>query len=566
MLIIRLKPYLYMKNILFLLLFISTFAFSQENVQVDLSNPNATLYTHLYFLQTATYNASKAAITIHGLPKKEAIEKAIKIKEVLDGRGLFIDFKQVPADPNFLDTISGVNEGLDKLKNRFYPFPQRMPEIYVEKEGTRWFYSKETIDLIDQIYEDTFPWQFTYLQKEFPNFFKKIVYGVKIWKPIGVLLLLVLCILLFYILDPILFYILKKTQKLIVRKPSLKSFEVLHELARPLVFIILIQVIKKVIPSLQLLKITDFLFLGLSIAETIFWIFVFLKLMKVVLSLYKDFAVKTYTKLDEQLAPILKKILDGLVVLIGLLHILTLFGVDPVTVLAGASIGGIAVAFAAQDSVKNLIGTIVIFLDKPFHIGDWIKIGGVEGTVENVGLRSTRIRGSDTSIFQIPNSIITESEINNMGLRLYRRYRTELGIRYDTPPELIEAFVHGIRELIVMHPNTRSESYNVEFTGFGDSALLILLNVYFKKLDWGSEQSSKHRLHVGIVKLAKALNVEFAFPSSTLMIEQFPDKNPITMNYNTDPKYINESVASVFKEFKEIDHKKDPNASSISDE
>ncbi len=565
MLIIRLKPYLYMKNILFLLLFISTFAFSQENVQVDLSNPNATLYTHLYFLQTATYNASKAAITIHGLPKKEAIEKAIKIKEVLDGRGLFIDFKQVPADPNFLDTISGVNEGLDKLKNRFYPFPQRMPEIYVEKEGTRWFYSKETIDLIDQIYEDTFPWQFTYLQKEFPNFFKKIVYGVKIWKPIGVLLLLVLCILLFYILDPILFYILKKTQKLIVRKPSLKSFEVLHELARPLVFIILIQVIKKVIPSLQLLKITDFLFLGLSIAETIFWIFVFLKLMKVVLSLYKDFTVKTYTKLDEQLAPILKKILDGLVVLIGLLHILTLFGVDPVTVLAGASIGGIAVAFAAQDSVKNLIGTIVIFLDKPFHIGDWIKIGGVEGTVENVGLRSTRIRGSDTSIFQIPNSIITESEINNMGLRLYRRYRTELGIRYDTPPELIEAFVHGIRELIVMHPNTRSESYNVEFTGFGDSALLILLNVYFKKLDWGSEQSSKHRLHVGIVKLAKALNVEFAFPSSTLMIEQFPDKNPITMNYNTDPKYINESVASVFKEFKEIDHEKDPNASSISD-
>ena len=565
MLIIRLKPYLYMKNILFLLLFISTFAFSQENVQVDLSNPNATLYTHLYFLQTATYNASKAAITIHGLPKKEAIEKAIKIKEVLDGRGLFIDFKQVPADPNFLDTISGVNEGLDKLKNRFYPFPQRMPEIYVEKEGTRWFYSKETIDLIDQIYEDTFPWQFTYLQKEFPNFFKKIVYGVKIWKPIGVLLLLVLCILLFYILDPILFYILKKTQKLIVRKPSLKSFEVLHELARPLVFIILIQVIKKVIPSLQLLKITDFLFLGLSIAETIFWIFVFLKLMKVVLSLYKDFAVKTYTKLDEQLAPILKKILDGLVVLIGLLHILTLFGVDPVTVLAGASIGGIAVAFAAQDSVKNLIGTIVIFLDKPFHIGDWIKIGGVEGTVENVGLRSTRIRGSDTSIFQIPNSIITESEINNMGLRLFRRYRTELGIRYDTPPELIEAFVHGIRELIVMHPNTRSESYNVEFTGFGDSALLILLNVYFKKLDWGSEQSSKHRLHVGIVKLAKALNVEFAFPSSTLMIEQFPDKNPITMNYNTDPKYINESVASVFKEFKEIDHEKDPNASSISD-
>ena len=336
-------------------------------------------------------------------------------------------------------------------------------------------------------------------------------------------------------------------------------------MTRPLVFIILIHIIEKILPSLQLFAITDFLFLALGIAETVFWIFVFLKLMKAILSIYNDYTKKTQTKLDEQLAPILKKLIDGFIVLIGVLHILTLFGVDPVTVLAGASIGGIAVAFAAQDSVKNLIGTIVIFLDNPFHIGDWIEIGSVVGTVEKVGLRSTIIRAADTSIFQIPNSMITEAEINNKGLRIYRRYNTELGIRYDTPPELIEAFVKGVRKIIVEHPDTRSESYNVEFTGFGDSALLILLNVYFKKLDWGSEQSSKHRLHIAIVKLAAALNVEFAFPSSTLMIEQFPDKKPITMKYNTNAKYINQSIESVLNELKEIDHKQDANISTRSD-
>jgi MscS family membrane protein len=362
-------------------------------------------------------------------------------------------------------------------------------------------------------------------------------------------MLLVLSVVFFLILDKSIFYFLKKLQELIIRRPSLKSFDVLHELARPIALIIIIEIIEAILPSLQLFGINDFLFLSLEIAKTVFWVFVFLKLMKVVLSMYNQYTEKTITKLDEQLAPILKKVLDGIIILIGILNILTLFGVDPITVLTGASIGGIAIAFAAQDSVKNLIGTIVIFLDNPFHIGDWIEMGEAVGTVERVGLRSTQIRGLDTSVYQVPNSIISESVINNKGLRIYRRYTTELGIRYDTPPVLIEAFVKGVRELIVAHPDTRSESYNVEFTGFGDSALLILLNVYFKQLDWGVEQSSKHRLHIGIVKLAAALNVQFAFPSSTLMIEQFPEKKEIDMHYITDNEVINRDIKAVLDDF-----------------
>ena len=227
---------------------------------------------------------------------------------------------------------------------------------------------------------------------------------------------------------------------------------------------------------------------------------------------------------------------------------LTIFGADVTTVIAGASIGGLAVALASQDTVRNLIGTFMIFLDKPFQIGDWIVGGGVEGTVEEVGFRSSRIRAADTSVFTIPNSKLSEIVINNLGLRLYRRYKTVLGIRYDTPPELIEAFVKGVRALVDTHPDTRSEDYNVEFTGFGNSALEILLNVYFKNPGWGKEQSSKHRLHIAIVKLAKELGVEFAFPSQTLMIEDFPEKQALDLKYDTDlvrtDKVIQEAVAS----------------------
>ena len=538
-----------MNKLFLLFLFVTGFSFAQETVKVDLTSPNATIFTHLYFLQDSSYNAANAAKTIRGYTRKEAIDKSIKIKEVLDGKGLMVDFKKVPEDRNFIDTISGIHAGLDKPKHRFYPFPNRMPEIYVEKVGNYWYYSKETTDNIDRIFIDTFPWQFTYLQKKYPKLFHQTVYDIKIWKPLGFLILFILCGILFFILDRVIFYFLKKTQELIIRRPSLKSFDILHELARPIALIIVIEVVEVILPSLQLFSINDFLFLSLDIAKTVFWVFVFLKLMKVVLSMYKQYSEKTITKLDEQLAPILKKVSDGVIIIIGLLHVLTLFGVDPITVLTGASIGGIAIAFAAQDSVKNLIGTIVIFLDNPFHIGDWIEMGEAVGTVERVGLRSTMIRGMDTSVYQVPNSLISESVINNKGLRIYRRYRTELGIRYDTPPVLIEAFVKGLRELVVAHPDTRSESYNVEFTGFGDSALLILLNVYFKQLDWGVEQSSKHRLHIGIVKLAAALNVQFAFPSSTLMIEEFPDKKSIDMNYVTDNEVISKNIKTVVDDF-----------------
>jgi len=247
--------------------------------------------------------------------------------------------------------------------------------------------------------------------------------------------------------------------------------------------------------------------------------------------------------------PILNNFLTGIVILVGILKMLTLFGFDATTVIAGASIGGLAVALASQDTVKNLIGTFMIFLDKPFHIGDWIEAGEVVGSVEEVGFRSSRIRAVDTSIYQIPNSKLSELVINNKGLRLYRRYNTKLGLRYDTPPELIEAFVKGLRELIIAHPETRTESYNVEFTGFGDSALLIMVNVYFKSLEWGLEQSSKHRLHIAIVKLAKDLGVDFAFPSSSLIIEQFPDKKGLDMKYNIDQKRIEEILKNSVIEF-----------------
>lgn len=534
-----------MKKITFVLFLFSLVSFAQEEVKVDLSNPNATLYTHIYFLQNDSYQPENAAQTIYGLPQKEAIEKAIKIKRVLDGKGLFIDFNKIPNNPNYNDSIGY------KSQFKYVPFPERMPQIYVEKIDKNWYFSSETVSVIDQIYKDVYPWYVSKLQNIVPSSGHKKMFGIELWQYISLVILLLITLLIFFIAKKIAFFILQRIQHQITKHDAnLEVKKVLKKLAHPISLLIAIKFIDIIFPSLQFsLTINKWVFLGINIAETVFLIYVFLKLVNVIMEIYKEFTAKTESKLDDQLVPILNNLLTGVVLIFGFFKVLQLFGVDTNTILAGATIGGLAFALASQDTVKNFIGTVAIFLDKPFKIGDWISSGEVTGTVEEVGFRSTRVRAADSTIFQIPNSKLSEMVINNSGLRLFRRYNTNLGLRYDTPPELIEAFVNGVRKIIKEHPETKSDSYNVEFTGFGDSALLIMMNVYFKSLAWSTEQSSKHRLHIAILKLATELGVEFAFPSTTVTIEQFAGKGDLLPKYNTEKKNIEGAINKVLNDF-----------------
>ena len=533
-----------MRNFLWFVLMLPMCMIAQDSIRVDISNPQATVYTHLYFLQSDSFEPKKAAKTISGLSEDKAIKKAIKIKQVLDGKGLYVDINMIPTNPNYKDTIESSSFF------RYVLFPQRLPQIYLEKIDDNWYYSSETIAKIESLYSEVYPWYVHKIQDLIPVSGHKKIIGIELWQFVGLLLMLVLGYLLFSLMKRIAFFVLRSMQQKITKNTNLEVNEVLKKLAHPISLLLPVAFAAKIFPSLQFgLDINHWVLLGLNIAETIFWIYVFLKLVQVVMHIYGLFAEKTHGRLDDQLVPILNSFFTGLVIVIGLFRLLILFGVDATTMLAGATIGGLAVALASQDTVKNLIGTIMIFLDKPFHIEDWIEAGEVAGTVEKVGFRSTSVRAADTSVYQIPNSKLSEIIINNKGLRLFRRYNTNLGLRYDTPPELIEAFVKGVRALIIAHPETRSDSFNVEFTGFGDSALLVMVNVYFKSLAWGIEQSSKHRLHIAIVKLAKELGVDFAFPSTTVTIEQFPEKKGVSLKYDINKERMDTVIAAVVSDF-----------------
>ena len=233
-------------------------------------------------------------------------------------------------------------------------------------------------------------------------------------------------------------------------------------------------------------------------------------------------AARTESRFDDILVPMVRRSLKIVVLAIGVIFILDNLDVDIWGLLAGVGIGGVAVALAAKDTVENLFGSVTVLTDRPFQIGDWVKIGDVEGSVEELGFRSTRIRTFYNSLITVPNAKMTTAVIDNMGRRRYRRVKCSLGIGYDTPPATIDAFCEGIRELIRVHPYTRKDYYMVYLHEFAESSLNILLYAFHEVPDWGTELRERHRLFADIIRLANRLGVSFAFPTRTLHLESLP--------------------------------------------
>ncbi|MBL1322068.1 MAG: mechanosensitive ion channel family protein [Methylophaga sp.] len=248
------------------------------------------------------------------------------------------------------------------------------------------------------------------------------------------------------------------------------------------------------------------------------------RLVDVLYALLMNKARGTSNRFDDLLVPMISKSLKVFVVIIGIIFVADNLNVDVTSLLAGLGLGGLAFALAAKDLLGNFFGSVTVLLDRPFHIGDWIVVGDVEGSVETVGFRTTRVRTFYNSVITLPNSTLTNTTIDNMGARRYRRMKTMLGLTYDTPPEKIDAFCEGIRTLISLHPYMRKDYYQVYFNAYNSASLDILVYVFWATPDWNTELRERHRFLLDILRLAKQLGVEFAYPTQTLYLKQDPNE------------------------------------------
>lgn len=188
------------------------------------------------------------------------------------------------------------------------------------------------------------------------------------------------------------------------------------------------------------------------------------------------------------------------------------------SIVASAGLVGLTISLAAQDVAKNFFSGMVIILDRPFSIGDWIKVGDVEGEVVDINFRSTKVRALDKSIYILTNSTVSSATINNVALRDRRLYRFTLGVTYDTTRPQLEKLMADLTALLKASPYTHPETAFVKLTGFGDSSINLLVSAYVRTNSYDTFLQMQNDLNLSIMDIMKADGVEFAFPSTTVYL------------------------------------------------
>lgn len=258
------------------------------------------------------------------------------------------------------------------------------------------------------------------------------------------------------------------------------------------------------------------------IAFSIFW--AAYRASDIITGFFKKITDKTETKLDDMLLPFLRNSLKVIVVVFGAITVVQQWNKDITGILTGLGLGGLAFALAAKDTASNLFGSIMIMIDRPFAIGDWILTPHVEGTVEDIGFRSTKVRTFAQALVTIPNSVMSNDPITNWSRMGKRRITFRLGVTYNTSSEQMKECVKRLRQMLENHPEVHPQTIFVYFERFGDSALEIFLYLFTKTTNWQKFLEVQEDINLGIMDILKGLGLSVAFPSRSIYVEQVAEK------------------------------------------
>lgn len=240
-------------------------------------------------------------------------------------------------------------------------------------------------------------------------------------------------------------------------------------------------------------------------------------------------AKKSESKIDDMLVPMLRKSLRITIVIVLAMFIVENFlGRDKVTtLLAGLGVGGLAVALAAQDTLKNFFGSLMILLDKPFQVGDRVVVGEHDGPIEDVGFRTTKLRTLDGHLVTIPNSTIVDSMIRNISRRPYIRRIANITITYDTPAEKVERALEILKEILDNHEGMNPDfPPRVFFSDFNDCSLNLMVIYWYHPPEYWDYLAFSQRVNLEIFKRFNAEGIEFAFPTQTVFLGNSEPASP----------------------------------------
>jgi MscS family membrane protein len=225
-------------------------------------------------------------------------------------------------------------------------------------------------------------------------------------------------------------------------------------------------------------------------------------------------------EIDAILVPFLSRILRVIIVMITISVVAQEFGYNVSSFVAGLGIGGLAISLAAKDAIANLFGGFVIITERPFTIGDWIMTSTIEGTVEEITFRSTRIRTFKDAVVTVPNATLANSEITNWSKMSKRQVTFYLKVTFDTTKKTLDKVVRNINDLLLNHPDVHDDSVQVKFDLFDQNGYGISVTFFTKTTALGEYLRIKEEVNFQIMELLETENVQLAVPSMKLSLDK----------------------------------------------
>jgi len=248
----------------------------------------------------------------------------------------------------------------------------------------------------------------------------------------------------------------------------------------------------------------------------------FFNLLSIFSDIFHSIAIKVNSELGESLGKLLLTIFRAVIIVISVMAVFQEWGFNVSAFLASMGLVGMAFALAAKDTAANLFGSMVIFTDRPFKIGDWIKTPQVEGTIEDIGMRSTKVRTFAQALVSVPNGVLANEAILNWSQMQKRRIKMTIGLTYDTNSTQMQAILSEIRSMLEEDEDIHQQTIFIHFTDFQDSALGIFCYFFTKTTNWGEYMQVREKINLNIMKIVEDNRAAFAFPSQSLYVESMP--------------------------------------------
>ena len=238
----------------------------------------------------------------------------------------------------------------------------------------------------------------------------------------------------------------------------------------------------------------------------------------IITRLFERFSKKTQTELDDLLVPFVNKGIKVIVVVVAITVIAKEWRYELGALLTGLGLGGLAFALAAQETLANMFGGLTIMLDKPFNVGDWIQTDSFEGTVEDIGFRSTKIRTFAQALVTVPNSTIAKVPVTNWSRMGKRRIKFNLCIKYGTTAEQIEELLKRVREMLTTHPEIHPQTIFVYFDIYGVNSYELLFYFFTKTTKWQEYLEVKEDVNLKLLRILDDLGIEVAVPAANVYL------------------------------------------------